>query len=120
VTGVAADEIVEFALTLERSERAVVHGRVKVRVRGIVYLALDRDETAMGFAFPKEERDALVASAPDVFALPRPSDLRHHWAVARLDRLDPDEACELVLDAWAMVVPKKLWVPRLARPVRDA
>jgi len=33
-------------------------------------------------------------------SLPRTSDLRYSWALARLDRLDADEARELVLDAW--------------------
>ena len=60
----------------------------------------------MGFAFPKQERDALVASEPEKFLLPRPSDLRYNWVVARLDELDEDELRELVLDAWRMVVPK--------------
>jgi len=71
-----------------------------------VYLAFSPDETIMGFAFPKEERDALIASAPDRFALPRRSDLRFNWVHARLDRLDAAEMRELVLDAWRMVVPK--------------
>ena len=45
----------------------------------------------MGFAFPKEERDALVASEPDKFQLPEPSDMRFNWVVVRLDRIDEDE-----------------------------
>jgi hypothetical protein len=107
------DDVLEFALTLERSYVAVVRGRLKVRVGRLVYLAFDRDETTMGFAFPKEERDALVASAPDTFLLPPTSDLRYHWVVVRLDRVDHDEMRELVLDAWGMVVPKKLFAARL-------
>jgi len=62
----------------------------------------------MGFAFPKEEREALVASAPDTFLLPGPSDLRYHWVVARMAALDLDEMREIVLDAWRMVVPKRV------------
>jgi hypothetical protein len=42
-------------------------------VGSIVYVAFSRDEKIMGFAFPKEERDALVASEPDKFLLPRQS-----------------------------------------------
>ena len=40
----------------------------------------------MGFGFPKEERDALVASEPDKFLLPEPSDMRYHWAVVPAGR----------------------------------
>ena len=62
----------------------------------------------MGFAFPKEEREALVASEPEKFLMPRMSDLRYNWVVVRLDKLDLDEMHELVLDAWRMCVPKKV------------
>ena len=74
----------------------------------IVYIAFSRDETIMGFAFPKEERDALVASEPDKFLLPRPSELRYKWVCVRLDTIDHDELRELVVDAWRMCVPKKV------------
>jgi hypothetical protein len=72
----------------------------------MVYLGFSRDERLMGFAFPKEERQALVASEPRKFMLPDKSTLRYNWVVVRLDAIDPVEMRELVLDAWAMVVPK--------------
>jgi len=94
---------------LPRSYEAIVRDRVKFRVGSIVWLAFNPEETQMGFAFPKEERAALVASEPDVFFLPRPSDLRFNWVECHLDRLDEGRMRELVLDAWRMVVPQKLW-----------
>ena len=94
--------------TLPRTHEALVRDRVKFRVGQIVYLAFSRDETQMGFAFPKEERDALVAGDPDRFRLPRTSDLRFNWVVVRLATIDDDEMRELVLEAWRMVVPKKV------------
>jgi hypothetical protein len=98
----------EVALTLPRSYEALVRDRVKFRVGRIVYLAFSRDERLMGFAFPKEEREALVASEPDKFQMPEPSDLRYHWVVARLDAIDDAEMREIVIDAWRMVVPKSV------------
>ena len=62
----------------------------------------------MGFACPKEWRDALVQSEPEKFLLPRPSDLRWNWAVVRLAAIDEPELRELVVDAWAFVVPKRV------------
>jgi hypothetical protein len=59
-------------------------------------------------AFPKEQRAALIAAEPDKFALPRLSDQRFHWVHARMAALDPEETRELVIDAWRMVVPKKV------------
>ena len=63
-------------------------------------LGHSQDETEIGFAFPKEERAALVAARPDVFFLPCESELRFPWIEAWLDALDADEMRELVLDAW--------------------
>jgi hypothetical protein len=62
-------------------------------------LGHSQDETEIGFAFPKEEREALVAARPDVFFLPCESELRFPWIEAWLDALDVDEMRELVLDA---------------------
>lgn len=102
------DAVYEFGAALPRTDAVVVHGRRKLRVKSLVYVALSRDETLMGFAFSRLEREALIASAPAVFSLPRESDLRFNWAVARLAGLAEDEARELVFDAWAMVVPRFL------------
>lgn len=98
----------ELALSLPRSYEALVRDRVKFRVGRIVYLAFARDETLMGFAFPKEWREALVESEPEKFLLPRPSDLRWNWAVVRLAAIDQPELRDLVVDAWAFVVPKRV------------
>jgi hypothetical protein len=40
--------------------------------------------------------------------LPGASDMRYNWAVVRLDAIDEREMRELVVDAWAMVVPKSV------------
>jgi hypothetical protein len=98
----------ELALGLPRSYEALVRDRVKFRVGRIVYLAFSRDETLMGFAFPKEEREALIASEPDNFMMPKRSDLRYNWVVVRLSAIDDVEMREIVLEAWRMVVPKRV------------
>jgi len=103
---VTVDDVRALALTLPRSYEAVVRDRLKFRVGRIVYLAFAKDETMMGFAFPKEERAALVESEPHKFLMPKPSDLRYNWVVVRLEAIDEEEMRELVLDAWRMVVPK--------------
>jgi len=93
---------------LERSYEVYVRGRLKFRVKQIVYVAFSLDETVMGFAFPREERAALVASEPNKFQMPSASDMRFSWVHTDLAILDPTEARELVVDAWRMVVPEKL------------
>ena len=105
---VTVDDARSVASTLPRSYEAVVRDRLRFRVGRVVYVAFSHDETIMGFAFPKEERDALVASEPDKFLLPRPSELRYRWVCVRLDAIDRDELTELIVDAWRMCVPKKV------------
>ena len=105
---VTMDEVRAFARTLPRSSEALVRGRVKFRVGRIVWLAFSRDGSTMGFAFPKEWRDALVEAEPEKFSLPGQSDLRYHWVHVRLAAIGPEEMRELVEDAWAFCVPKRV------------
>lgn len=100
------DDVRELAGRLPRAYEVVVRGRLKFRVGSIVWLAFSADETEIGFAFPKELREALVESDPKTFLMPGPADLRYNWAVARLSALDRDEMRDLVLQAWSMVVPQ--------------
>ena len=102
------ERVREVAAPLPRSYEVIVRDRVKFRVGQIVWLAFSRDEQQMGFAFPKEEREAMIEAEPDKFLLPSASDLRYNWLEVRLDALDDDEMRELVLDAWRMVVPKRV------------
>lgn len=102
------DAVRDVALGLPRAYEAVVHGRVKFRVGRIVFLAFSRDETVMGFAFPKMFRDALIESEPEKFLLPAPGDLRYNWVEVRLAAIEDDEMRRIVVDAWAMVVPKRV------------
>jgi hypothetical protein len=103
---VTIDEVRAFASTLPRSSEALVRGRVKFRIGRIVYLAFSRDGSTMGFAFPKEWRDALVEQEPEKFSLPGTSDLRYNWVHVDLAAIDAREMRELVEDAWAFCVPK--------------
>jgi hypothetical protein len=105
---VTVDEVRAFAITLPRSSEALVRGRVKFRIGRIVYLSFSRDGSTMGFAFPREWRDALVEAEPEKFSLPGRSDLRYNWALVRLAAIDADEMRDLVEDAWAFCVPRRV------------
>jgi hypothetical protein len=103
---VTIDDVREYVADLPRSYEVFVRGRVKFRVKQIVYLAFSKDETLMGFAFPKEERRMLIETEPDKFMYPRATDMRFNWVVGRLEKLSQREMEEYVFDAWRMVVPK--------------
>ena len=105
---VTVEDIRALARTLPRASEHLIRDRVKFRVGSIVFVAFSKDETIMGFGFPKDEREALVASDPEKFLMPRDSDLRYHWVQARMAALDVAEARELVVEAWRMCVPKKV------------
>jgi hypothetical protein len=105
---VTVEDARAVAAKLARSYEAVVRNQLRFRVGQIVYVAFSHDETIMGFAFPKEEREMLVAAEPNKFLLPRQSELRFNWVCVRLDAIDHDELHELIVDAWRMVVPKKV------------
>jgi hypothetical protein len=103
---VSVDDVRQVALSLPGTTEHLIRDRVKFRVGRLVYVAFSRDETLMGFAFPKEQRMALVESEPHKFLLPPVADLRYNWVDVRMAVLESDEMTELVTDAWTMVVPK--------------
>ena len=105
---VTVDDVRRIAADLPGSYEVVVRDRIKFRVGRYVYIAFSRDETVMGFGFPREERDALVASDPETFLPPDPVDVRYQWVQARMAALDEDQLCELVVDAWRIAAPKRL------------
>ena len=110
---VTADDIRAIVAELPRAYEAIVRDRVKWRVGRIVFASLSRDETLLGFAYPREERAALVASDPVRFLMPVDSDLRYQWVRARMAELDVVELRELIEGAWTMVVPKSVAAAQL-------
>jgi hypothetical protein len=105
---VTLDEIRAVALGLPRTHEGQVRGRVKFYVGRIVFVAMARDETLMGFGFPKEWREAALAAEPDKFVRPKTADLRYNWLVVRLAAIDRDEMDDLVTEAWSLCVPRKV------------
>ncbi len=102
------DDVRRIAMSLPRTSEHLIRDHVKFRVGRLVYASVSPDEERLGFGFPREEREALVASRPEVFMMPLPGDMRYQWARARLALLDRDELRELLIDAWCMVMPKTI------------
>ena len=105
---ITVDDVRHIIAPLPRAYEVVVRDQIKFRVGQIVFVAFSRDETVMGVAFPREEREAMVAAEPDKFMLPRKSDMRYNWLHVRLDAIDLEELRELVIEGWRMCVPKKI------------
>jgi hypothetical protein len=105
---VTAADVRTVAMSLPRTYERVVRDRIKFKVGPLVYVSISPDETSMGFGFPKDERAELIASAPEKFFPPVRADERYNWVQVRLSMLEYDEMRELVVDAWCMVVPKRV------------
>ena len=105
---VSIPDVRAVAMTLPRTTEGLVRGRVKFRVGRIVYVSFSRDESVMGFAFPREWRLVAVENDPERFLMPTGGDLRYNWLLARMDAIVPAEMRELVLDAWSTVVPQRV------------
>ena len=110
---VTVDDVRAFLSDKPRAYEVMVRGRVKFRVGAIVFVAFSHDLRDMGFGFPKDEREWLAGTEPAKFFLPPERDMRFHWVCVHLGAIDVPEMQELVLDAWRMVVPKKVARPFL-------
>jgi hypothetical protein len=104
---VTAEQVRRVAMSLPRTTEGLVRDHIKFRIGRIVYVSLSPDESRMGFGYPREQRSALIAAEPTKFLMPRKSDERYQWVVARTSEIDPVEMAELVLDAWCIVVSRK-------------
>ncbi len=102
------EDVRRIAMSLPRTTEHLIRDHTKFRVGRLVYASVSADEERIGFGFGKDERAALVASDPGKFMMPLPSDERYNWVRARLPVLAADELRELLIDAWCMVVPKKV------------
>jgi hypothetical protein len=104
---VTLPDVRAVALSLPRTTEGVVRGKVKFYIGRIVYVAMER-EGIMGFAHPREWREAAIEAEPGKFVMPTGVDLKYKWLYVRMDAIDVGEMRELVTDAWSMVVPRKV------------
>src|ERR1700753_4325109 len=102
----SVDDVRAIAMSLPRTSEHLIRDHVKFRVGRIVYASVSPDAERRGCGSHREERAALVASRPETFMMPLPSDERYQWVRARLAMLDEDELRELLTDAWCMCVPQ--------------
>jgi hypothetical protein len=111
---ITAEQVRRVAMSLPRTTEGLVRDWVRFRVGRIVYVSTSPDETIVGFGFPKEERAALITSEPEKFFMPVRSEERYNWVESWMAALDPDEMREYVIDAWCMVVAKRVSAAYLA------
>lgn len=77
----------------------------KVRRKSFAYMS--EDETRLILKALREEQEALVAEAPDVYS-PSWASGRFAWLDVDIAAADDEELSELVTEAWRLSAPKYL------------
>ena len=105
---VTAAELRELALGLPGAQERETWGHPTFRVRDKIFASMyegDDGAVATVKASP-EDQEALVGGDPRTFGLASHVG-RYGWTTIRLDRVDPDELRELVVEAWRRTAPKR-------------
>jgi hypothetical protein len=104
---VTADELRQVVGALPEAEERETWGHPTFRVRDKMFATMSDDGRQATVKATKEEQAALVAAAPEIFAIPAYVG-RHGWVSIQLATVDPTELRELVVEAWRQTAPKRL------------
>ena len=105
---VTATQLRELALGLPGAEERETWGHPTFRVRDKIFASMyegDDGVIATVKASP-EDQEALIGGDPQTFGTASHVG-RYGWTTIRLDRVDPDELRELVVEAWRRTAPKR-------------
>ena len=102
------DALRELALSLPGAEERETWGHPTFRVRGKIFASMfDGEDGAVATvkASP-EEQAVLLAADPATFSSASHVG-RYGWTRVRLERVDPEEMRELVVEAWRQTATKR-------------
>jgi hypothetical protein len=99
------------ALSFPEAVERETWGHPTFRVRDKMFATMSTEGDAATVKATREAQAALVGSEPETFSVP--AYVGHHgWVGMRLERVDPEEAVELLDEAWRMTAPKRLVAAR--------
>jgi len=104
---ITADQFRQAALSLPEAEERETWGHPTFRVRDKMFATLSDDGQEASAKATRQEQAALVAGDPATFTIPAYVG-RHGWVGIRLASVDPEEARELLVEAWRQTAPKRL------------
>jgi hypothetical protein len=99
--------VLELGLTLPEVEPGYSYGTPALKLRNKLIARLREDGETLVVRADVDERDALIAAAPEKFFL-TPHYQAHPWVLVRLSRVDADELRELLRDAWLLRASRRL------------
>jgi hypothetical protein len=112
---VSAEELLRaVALALPGVEERETWGKPTFRVGGRLFMTLASDGSTATVRATLDDQAALVAADPAVFSAAAYVG-RYGWVTAALDRCDPDQVEQLVVDAWRQRAPRQLGARQASR-----
>ena len=103
---VSATQLRELALGLPGAEERETWGHPTFRVRDKIFSSMSDDAAIATVKASPEDQAVLVGNDPETFGIASHVG-RYGWTTIRLDRVDPDELRELVVEAWRRTAPKR-------------
>jgi hypothetical protein len=103
----SGDEFRGAALAFPEAQERETWGHPTFRVREKMFATMSTAGDAATVKASHEAQAALVGSEPQTFSVPAYVG-QHGWVGIRLDRVDPEEAVELLDEAWRMTAPKRV------------
>jgi hypothetical protein len=105
---VTFDEIRAHALSLPGVEEATSYGTPAFRVRKRLIARVHEDGESLVVKVDPQEREALLATQPDVFFITAHYLYETSWILARMAEADAAELRELVTEAWRRLAPRRI------------
>lgn len=104
------EQVRDWVLALPGGEEVIVEqwgDHPTLRVNNKMFASASPQLGRMSLKASKEDQEALLASAPEVYSYAAYVG-RYGWVGVDLSKVDPDELHELVIEAWRRTAPKKL------------
>jgi len=102
----AGSQLRELALALPDVQERETWGHPTFRVRDKIFVSMADDGSTASLKATPEDQAELLAADPETFGVASHVG-RFGWVTVRLDRVDPDEMRELVVEAWRRTAPAR-------------
>ena len=103
----AGSQLRELALALPDVQERETWGHPTFRVRDKIFVSMADDGSTASLKATPEDQAELLAADPETFGVASHVG-RFGWVTVRLDRVDPDEMRELVVEAWRRTAPARV------------
>jgi hypothetical protein len=104
---ITLEQVRRIALALPEAEEGTSYGTPAFKVRGKLFLRLREDGTTLVVKIDRDERAALIVSAPKIYSV-TDHYLNHPWILVSLENVGIAELEERATEAWRLTAPAKL------------